>query len=333
MAGTAIGNLLGVPVEGFPRGSAGDLFPDGALDIKDVTNSVDDDDLAQAIVLAEAATEGNLDIDDLGRRFWYWAQTNGVGMGVLTADVLALYGGSNERLSTGIGQTMEAISVDEAPEPRGIPIAEASWQAWGGSRAGNGALMRCGPLAIRWRDDPIALARNSITSAVATHWDPRCVWSCVIFNLAVAATLRGESLHPEGLLTAAEEAVASVLPEFARYDSVSTMPDTVRDAVQMAGRAEIEDITFDDHTMGYTLLALQAGLITLWNAPDFESGISGIIMAGGDTDTNGAIVGAGLGAKFGLSGIPRRWREQTARLRAGRPSMESYADALAAARG
>ena len=79
MAGTAIGNLLGVPVEGFPRGSAGDLFPDGALDIKDVTNSVDDDDLAQAIVLAEAATEGNLDIDDLGRRFWYWAQTNGVG--------------------------------------------------------------------------------------------------------------------------------------------------------------------------------------------------------------------------------------------------------------
>jgi ADP-ribosylglycohydrolase len=75
MVGTAIGNLLGLPVEGYPRGSARGLFPDGTLDIEGATatGSADDDDLAQAIVLAEAATEGTLDIDDLGRRFWYWA--------------------------------------------------------------------------------------------------------------------------------------------------------------------------------------------------------------------------------------------------------------------
>ena len=33
--------------------------------------------------------------------------------------------------------------------------------AWSGSRAGNGAAMRCAPIAVRWRDDPVALVRNS----------------------------------------------------------------------------------------------------------------------------------------------------------------------------
>ena len=32
-----------------------------------------------------------------------------------------------------------------------------------------------------------------------------------------------------------------------------------------------------------------------------------IIEGGGDTDTNGAVAGAVLGARYGMSAIPERW--------------------------
>ena len=35
-----------------------------------------------------------------------------------------------------------------------------------------------------------------------------------------------------------------------------------------------------------------------------------IINAGGDTDTNGAVASAVLGARFGVSAIPERWIER-----------------------
>ena len=45
----------------------------------------DDDDLAQSIIVAEAAEEGPLDVEDLGHRFWEWGELNGLGMGNLTS--------------------------------------------------------------------------------------------------------------------------------------------------------------------------------------------------------------------------------------------------------
>ena len=32
-----------------------------------------------------------------------------------------------------------------------------------------------------------------------------------------------------------------------------------------------------------------------------------IVSAGGDTDTNGAVAGAVLGARYGATAIPERW--------------------------
>ena len=51
-------------------------------------------------------------------------------------------------------------------------------------------------------------------------------------------------------------------------------------------------------------------------------------MPGSDTDTNGAVAGAVLGARFGSRAIPPRWRSAVARLRPGRRSMEAWADRL-----
>lgn len=312
MSGIAAGNLLGLPYEGWSREEIAREHPDGLQDIRAVGDWPDDDDVAQSILIAEAAAEGPLDVEDLGRRLGVWEETNGAGIGILTADVLRLH-------------------------RSGMSITEASRTAWQGERAGNGAIMRCAPLSIRWRDDADALVRNSIVSAVPTHWDPRCGWSCAILNLAIAAALRQDKRSPQrvtagGLLDAALNGVRASLPELERYGYDAHVPDEVREAVEDASRMELRDLHLDGSNMGYTLLALQVGLASLWRAPGFERGLRTIVKAGGDTDTNGAVAGAVLGARFSYYRIPERWREKVQEVRRLRRPMELYAQPLVDAR-
>lgn len=188
--------------------------------------------------------------------------------------------------------------------------------------------MRCAPIAIRWRHDPLALVRNSIASAVPTHWDVRCGWSCAILNLAAAAALNGESMTADELLDAGLRGVRASLSELRAYGYNAAVPDSVRDAVLQAADCEIVDLHCDGRSMGYTLLALMVGLIAYWRAVSFEETLSVVIEAGGDTDTNGAVAGALLGARFGLGAIPQRWRDRIAEIRAGRTPMEALAEPL-----
>ena len=61
----------------------------------------------------------------------------------------------------------------------------------------------------------------------------------------------------------------------------------------------------EEGIIGYTLLALSAGLWAYFHAKDFESGLISVINEGGDADTNGSIAGSILGAKFGYDSIPK----------------------------
>ena len=72
MVGIAAGNLLGVPIEGRSKDDVRERFPDGVRDITARPGYPDDDDLAQSLIIAEAAEEGPLDVEDLGHRFWEW---------------------------------------------------------------------------------------------------------------------------------------------------------------------------------------------------------------------------------------------------------------------
>lgn len=329
MVGLAVGNLFGIAHEGRSGRSIARRYPDGIQDIEASPGYPDDDDIAQAIALAEAAAAGPLDLDDIGRRFWDWAEINGAGMGGLTGRVLSLYGGRYPQ------RLMRNRRTGRAREPVGMSIEEASRTAWQNSgyrgNAGNGAVMRCAPIAIRWHHDPVALARNSYLSAVPTHWDRRCGWSCVVLNVAIAAAFRDEWVPADELLQASLEGLRDSLPELERYGVRNRAPRRVCDEVYPARKDEIDDLWLDGPSMGYTLLTLRAALVAYWRAASFERGLRYVIEAGGDTDTNGAAAGAVLGARFGVEGIPGRWREQLAHLRTGRTPMAVYADRLMAA--
>lgn len=58
---------------------------------------------------------------------------------------------------------------------------------------------------------------------------------------------------------------------------------------------------------GFCVHTLRLAMTALRDAESYEQGIEHVIRTGGDTDTNAAVAGALLGAKFGESAIPADW--------------------------
>ncbi len=198
--------------------------------------------------------------------------------------------------------------------------------------AGNGAVMRCAPLAIRWMNDDGTLVRNSVVSAGVTHWDPRCIWSTVLVNLATASLLRDGAVEEAGLAERMNETVSARRGELAQLgiDLAAVAPSAVVEALSVAKGSSPDDVVNDGQGIGYTLKAMRVALWCAWRARDFEEALIAVVSAGGDTDTNGAIAGAVLGARFGLGTIPARWRHCVSALRSGRTAIEVWADRLLA---
>ena len=273
MVGLAVGNALGIPGEGKSRENLRRRFPDGLREIDPAARQhLWDDDTAQSVILAEALLDdAELDQQDFADHLVRWAKENGRGIGNLTRRVLS-------KLESG------------------TPVEDAAREVWeedGREPAGNGAVMRCAPVALRWRRSGHSLVEVTRKSALVTHYDPRCVWSAVAFNGALALSLGGGSPDLEGL---------------ARLLDGAGAPAAVGEAVRRLRGCALGDLGLDDRdTMGYTIKAMQVGLWALQQEPDFERVLLEVVNAGGDTDTNGAVAGAVMGARVGAAGIPPQW--------------------------
>ena len=79
--------------------------------------------------------------------------------------------------------------------------------------------------------------------------------------------------------------------------------------VDLAYHEGLDSLCLDDEkSMGYTLRTLGAALWAYWHATSYKEGILKIVLSGGDADTNAAVAGAILGAKFGIDQIPEEWK-------------------------
>ena len=104
-----------------------------------------------------------------------------------------------------------------------------------------------------------------------------------------------------------------------RYDS------RIEPYLRMAEENELDALQLDDErAMGYTLKTMAAALWCVYHSRSFEEGLLAVINEGGDADTNGAVAGSLLGAKFGYARIPVRYVEGLAR----RAALEDMAEDL-----
>ena len=302
MLGLAVGNLLGLPVESWHFRDIDRNYAEGVSDI-DPREAVlpMDDDLAQAVELGEELVGGGDLVGGFADRLVTWACENGRGMGLLTARVI------------------RELEAGHAPPEAARLVYKASLIA------PNGGVMRCAPVALARHRQPEMLVADSAATCVVTHYAPTCQWSCIMVNAVIALLLRGAKPDLSALMSAVAADGAPDMIAAALHDGI---PAGILSAIG-EGTPVVSDASWlrrDQGLIGHTLLALQCGLWAAETPLDFEAALMQMVAAGGDTDTNGSVAGAVLGARYGESAIPERWLECVP----GRDRIEGLADDLIA---
>ncbi len=285
MLGLAVGNLLGLPVEGWNHREIDRSYYEGVTDI-DPQEAVRpmDDDLAQAVDLGEALLEGGDHIGSFAGRLVTWARENGRGMGILT------------------GRVIQEVEAGHVPPDAARLVYESN------PIAPNGGVMRCAPVALARHRQPEMLVRDSAATCVVTHYAVTCQWSCIMVNAVIAMLLRGVEPDLRALMSAAAADGALDMLATALDDGI---PAGVLSAIE-DGAQVVPDCSWlrrQQMLIGHTLIALQCGLWAAVTPLDLEAALRRVVEAGGDTDTNAAVAGAVLGARYGAAAIPGHWLE------------------------
>lgn len=288
--GQAIGDALGLGAEFMSKSTVEAVYPGGLRRYDQIIRDYHrrrfragawTDDTEQMLCILESLVDNDgVDVPDIARRFYRWMIDDGLG----------------------IGNTV--LSVLRHPRFLTHPhfAAEAVWVAGGRQSAANGAVMRTSVLGVWDFDQPQEVVGHADQVCRITHWDPRCVGSCVVVCLLISALLRGET-PDDTLYQGVVDGIFDFGPEVLEY-------------LTMAWKEPLEALDLDhglnegeQENVGYTLKAMAAGVWAMTHAADFEEGLLRIVNEGGDADTNGAVAGALLGTRWGFRAIPRAWTD------------------------
>lgn len=265
LLGLAVGDALGAPYEGSPRPLP--FKPSAMLASRFWLRGEWTDDTAMALCIAESLVENRcFDPDDIAQRFVQWFRESGKGIGTTTLVCL--------------GKIVNGMSWKEA--------SRRTHEALGGLSAGNGAIMRCAPVALFDRRDTDALVRDSFASARITHWDELAGESAVALNYAIVLALRGVG-KSDLIRRTLEFATSRSEPVVERLSRVASSP---RRALRPSG---------------FVLDTLEVAFWMFEHTESFADCVSEAIQLGGDTDTQSAVAGALAGAFYGIDSIPPEW--------------------------
>ncbi len=275
--GQAIGDALGLGTEGMTDEDMAWKYPQGLQLYKqiyqdrhrkrwDTGDWTDDTDMMLCIADAVIEDKG-VNFYNIARHFKKWFNDIPMGIGNNTFNVLKI--------------------SDYEKHP-----FEASHKVWEMSKyqsAANGGLMRTSIVGLFPKETRIC-AENICR---LTHYDPRCVGSCVIVSELIHALVYGTQTPTLFQMKSLAQQYDVEICEY--VDKAWTEP-------------EVMNLLDDDH-MGYTLITLSVALWAYWHSTSFVDGLLTVVNAGGDADTNAAVACAILGAKYGYSSIPTEYIE------------------------
>lgn len=272
--GQAIGDALGLGSEFMSKDEVKKHYPDG---LKNYDHIIQDahrrrwakgawtDDTDMMLCILDAYENVEFNVNHVVLNFKEWFNGDPMGIGSHTFKVLCMR--------------------DYMEQPH---ICSKLW--WDLSRqesAANGALMRT---------SVVGLAQNNVIEQAEeicklTHYDPRCVGSCVIAILIIHNLVwQDRQLSYDEIKDIAQ-----------RYDN------RILEWVEAAyNNSDISVLDLDEtYSIGYTLRTLSAALWCYWHSLSFVEDLLAVVNEGGDADTNAAIACAILGAKFGYVSIPK----------------------------
>jgi ADP-ribosyl-[dinitrogen reductase] hydrolase len=282
LLGTAVGDAIGLPVEGLSRKRQRRLF--GKIEGHRLLfghGMISDDTehtifTAQALLVCQDSPERFATRLATELRRWILLVPAGVGLATLRASL----------------KLMAGVSPDRS----------------GVFSAGNGPAMRAALLGIEYGDNLKALKAFVRASARLTHTDPKAEYGA--FAVALAAHFAANnSSDPHAFLAELQTALPhdpdaqELLRLLIRATESAERNESTSDfAASTLGRS--------DRVTGYIYQTVPAALHAWMRFPtDYRSAVLSVIACGGDTDTTAAITGAIVGAGVGEQEIPTEWIE------------------------
>lgn len=295
--GQAIGDALGFGTEFLSKNEVLFTYPDGLTDYSQIRffsriknrfeqledwrwqpgDWTDDTDLMICILDSLLANK-QINLRDIAIRFQDWAMTDGFG----------------------IGGTMSRVINDPEFLENSHDVALQFWESRERQVAANGAVMRTSILGIWQYQDPQKVRFNAEQVCKLTHADPRCIASCIAVCLTISQLLQG-AVDIDKLIGTLVPQVKPFHPEVEEY-FIKAKESSLALLHLDEGLNSGEQVK-----LGYTLKTLGAAFWSLLHAQTFREGILSVIHEGGDADTNAAVAGALLGARFGYNSIPSSW--------------------------
>lgn len=263
------------------------------------------DDTSQAILIMRSLVKSNseniepngktifnaglakVDLNDFGKRILEWMKV----------------GHPEHKQGGGLGIGRTVFSVITHKNFLIDPIASSFdyWDSNNRAFSANGSVMRNAPCGcIAFWDEPTVIKVAELFGKV-THADPRCVFSTVSIALLISRNLQVRA----GLLDSYD--IDETIEEAKKHvEGIEDYDDDTNYYSHCKTPSEL--MLSEKSKIGYSLKAYGSAIWALRYCQTYEEAIINIIREGGDSDTNGAVVGALMGSKLGYSAIPNYLR-------------------------
>jgi ADP-ribosylglycohydrolase len=279
--GEAIGDALGLGTEFLSKQKVQEYYPNGLTSYGQIVRDRHrsrwktgdwTDDTSQMLCIAKAIIKDrDIRPATVAQELYAWFTGYPMGIGQNTYNVLS--------------SPQYLLQPEKA--------SEMVWKMSNRESAANGAVMRTSIIGL-WNKD---IEKKAEDICKLTHYDPRCIGSCVIVSVLVNRLVNDIAVSKEEIIQIGN-----------RYDA------RIRDYIELSTCPNISDLQLDcNKSMGYTLKTLSAGIWAYFNCRNFEEGLKAVVHEGGDADTNAAVVCSILGAKFGFDNIPKRYADELLR--------------------
>lgn len=276
LTGLAVGDALGMPFEMCGVHSNILLnwkgeFRDGRASAytQDLKAGQWTDDTKMAKALAESLrAEGTYSPAAAAKKYLDWFQSGDLrGIGTTTQQAMT-------RLEAGYPWTQSGIVGSE----------------------GNGSAMRMAPVGILFRDNIQAAAEMAVIDSRITHKSPEAEAGSIAVAVGVAALLQGVP----------REALISKVLEWMPDDRLQ-LAQRLRTAQGMVKQGcserDLANNLAEFGTSAHVVQTVPTAFLAFASTTSFRDAVHVAVLAGGDTDTTAAIVGALAGTFYGIEQV------------------------------
>ena len=280
LIGTAVGDALGMPVQGW-------TLEDIKLEYSEIREMLDGwlpaghytDDTEMMIGIAESLIENKgFNGDHLAKTF------------IKNFNAYRGYGFGPPRV-------LQWISQGEAWD-------KASTKLFGSGSYGNGAAMRIAPIGIFYHDNPEELCSIAYKSSQITHAHELGKEGAALqaYSIALAVSTAPTQLKTQSFLKKLSAFMKKDIVYTQKVKTIGKLLPEKLDKIKV-----VEELGNGIEAFNSVPTAIYSFLS---HHDSFEAAVVYAISLGGDTDTIGAMTGAISGAYHGIDSIPERWKKK-----------------------